>query len=346
MAVEDLLTPEELADAQRADDDLTEDEGRPPVAEAEDDTVDEAPAAAVDAATDEGDDDDAEPAGDAAAEPAAAAEPEAAAADVDGDDDAAEDEDDGRDVDLTFSPAYDAADPAAINEKLKAIKAQRKELTAKWRVGEVDDDAYDEKIADLEDAKDALIEQRAVAVTKAELTVENARQAFFRDRDNFLRNLDKYEGIPYGSNAMLAREFAAELKAAGERAQKDNPNATSMELFEQAHEAVLENMKALGVSFGKKKAAAAAEAPAVEKPTAPAPKPTTPAAVAAAEKAPDKPKLPRAVPKTIGDMPAAAPASNISDETLSKAALLEGEDLERYWASLPAEKRRILDSVD
>lgn len=65
-------------------------------------------------------------------------------------------------------------------------------------------------------------------------------------------------------------------------------------------------------------------------------------------KAPAKPAVaaapvtPRQAPVTLGGLPAAAPAS-VQDETLQKMNQLNGEDLERFYASLPkAEVTRLM----
>lgn len=248
---------------------------------------------------------------------------EAKAEEGDDGDNGDESDDDRREHESTFAPSFTAGDPGSFDEKLKDIRTQRADLTKKWRNGEIDDDEYDSKIGELEDSKDALIEQRAAARTAATITAQTAQQAFERDKSNFLRTMERYEGVAYTKHPILANTFEQELRAAAQRAiaEKRDPSAT--ELFEEAHAKTIEQLASLGVTVGKKGKAEPKAEPKAEK----------------AE------KEPRQVPRTLGGLPTAAPSGGIGDDLVAQVAELDGEELELFIAKLPAEKRRMLDSV-
>lgn len=340
MPIENLLTPEELADAKLAD---MDDDEREALNELADDEKDEGQDD-VRAEADDGDDDADDEKPEAKAEESDDDEEKVDdAEDENGDDEAKaekdedEDEDDRPDFERTFAPTIDAGDPEATTESLKSIKSQIKELRKKWRDGELDDADYDDKLDELETKRDEAVAALASAKTASAITQQTAKQAFERDRENFLRMYDRYEGVPYLSNKTLARDFQDELHAVARAWVNEKPDATAQELFEAAHERVMANMASLGVTFGKKKAAedpkaraeAAREKPKVEKPPVE-----------------EKPKEPRKVPKSLGGLPQAAPATGIGDDLNAKLATLDGEDLELFIAKLPADKRRALESAD
>lgn len=258
--------------------------------------------------------------------PAAAAADDTPPADPPADEPAA---DERPEVPSAFAPVLRADDPAGYDEKLKAVAKERMDATKAWRAGEMDDDAYDAKLAELEAQKDELIEARTTAKVSVKINAETQAQAFDRDKDSFISTMSKYEGVPYKSTPMLMAAFNTELAAAGKAALKDNPNATAQELFETAHKAVLEQFAALGVTFGKKGAA-------------PAPSPAPAAAAAAAGQ---KPGAKPAIPPNLGRVPAAAaaPTGGEMGEVVQKLSTLEGEDLEIAMAKLsPDQKRRLL----
>lgn len=298
MATNDLLTPEEIEAAKLADMDDDEREALAEIA---------------------GDDDESKDEDDAAA--AASGDDDATADDKSDDEDTDEsDEDDRPAPEPTFAPQYHAGDPASFDAQLKGVRESRAELTKKWRDGEIEDADYDAKIAELDDAKDTIIEQRAAARLTASMNEQASRQAFERDKANFVRTMDKYESVPYGSNPMIRSAFESELRSAAERAIAEKRDPSAQELFEEAHAGVVKQLAALGVQIGRKPKAD--------------PKPTEPEA-----------RAPRNVPKTLSGMPAAAPASTASDDLMTEAAQLEGEELEVFIARLSPEKRRALENA-
>lgn len=292
MSAENLLTPEELADAKLADMDDDEREAIEDLAEGDDG------------------DDEGKPAGEAKG-------------DKDGEEADDEDEDDDR-PGPTFAPHFNAGDPSAFDAQLKDVREQRSALTKQWRNGEIDDDEYDAKAAELDEKKDSLIEQRATARTAATFTQQTAQQAFQHDKRTFLRTMEKYEGVPYGSNKLMATAFETELVAVANEALAKKEDPSAQELFEAAHERVMEQMLALGVQVGKKRTRS-------EEPE---------------NRAPKSEKAPRDVPRTLGGLPSAAPSTDMDSELMQQAANLDGEDLELFIAGLSPAKRRALESAD
>lgn len=237
-------------------------------------------------------------------------------------------DDDRPDAPSTFAPAFDAGDPKAFDEQLKSIREQRAALTKAWRSGEIEDDEYDGKLAELDDQKDSVIEQRATARAAITMSQQTAQQAFEHDRQSFLRNMERYEGVPYSKTPMLAAAFAQELRAAGQRAIDEKRDPSAGELFEEAHAKVIEQMRGLGMTIGR-----ARQAPEGGKPEG-----------KTDGKAEDAGK-PRQVPRTLSGLPNAAPSGGVGDDLLQQAANLEGEDLEIFVARLPEDKRRALESA-
>ncbi|MBN9461705.1 MAG: hypothetical protein J0H00_10840 [Burkholderiales bacterium] len=304
MGIENLLTADEIEAAKLAD--LDEDE----IKEIENLA---------------GEEDEDEEAGDDAEDGAAAGKDDAETKDGDAEE---EDEDEGAAprIEKTFAPNFSAGDPESFDDQLKTIREQRTALTKSWRAGEVEDADYDAKLAELDDQKDAVIEQRATAQAAITISRQTAKQAFDHDRENFLRAMEKYESVPYSKTPMLASAFAQELKAAGQRAIDEKRDPSAQDLFEEAHVRVLEQMRALGMTVAKK------------------PKKEDGQQDSQGAKEPEA-KAPRQVPRTLGGLPSAAPNGAMVDDLMSQAANLEGEDLEIFVARLPDDKRRALESA-
>lgn len=260
----------------------------------------------------------AEPQDEPAAEPAteAAAEPEAAAEAVEAADDRAE-------APPVFVPQFSTEEVPA--SRLADLRKQGMDLRKRWSNGELDDEEYNAQAEKLDAERDEAAAAQIRAQLRNEISQETAQQSFAFQRGLFLKTMERTDGVPYVSNEIVRSAFDRELSKAGQRAVKDNPDATAEELFAEADKAVREQFAALGTTFGKKAAATPAAA--------------TPAAAAAA--------APRNVPKTLANLPAAAPIDTGSQAQLSQLATLEGEDFEMAVAKLaPAERRRLMDSAN
>lgn len=332
MGIENLLTPEELADAKRVEDADDELERLEEIAnEADDDEGDDEARAEKDDDTGDKDAEDAEDdkgAGDAQA-----------SAGQDDESDESDEGDERPEFQTTFAPIYDAGDPRAIDQQLKAVRDKLAEAKAKWRSGDLDDEQYDQIEAELDERKDMLIQQRAQAVVASEMSQAAAVQAFARDKSNFMATMSRYEGVPYSTTPMLADAFERELKAIAQIAVNENRDPSAQDLFEAAHQNVLKQLAALGVTFGKKKAEQ--QEPKQTAGSKPSEQPSKSEA-----KPEGRPPADRSgVPPTLGGLPAAAPNTTAEDDLFAQAAQYEGEDLELFIAKLTPEKRRLLESA-
>lgn len=271
------------------------------------------------AKTAEPDDGPAEPAAEPATDPAA--EPAADVVTAGADDDIAE----RPEAPPVFVPQFGTEEVSA--SKLADLRKQSADLRKRWSNGEIDDEEYNAQAEKLDLERDEAAAANIRAQVRNELAQETLQQSFAFQRGVYLKMIERVDGVPYLSNDMVRSAFDRELAKAGQRALKENPEATAEELFIEADKAVREQFAALGATFGGKK-------------------PTTAAAPAAAAAAPAAKGAPRDVPKTLAGLPAAAPIDTGSHAQLAQLATLEGEDYEMAVAKLaPAERRRLLESA-
>ena len=251
----------------------------------------------------------------------APAEAVAAATDDAATDDAAPEAVERPETAPVFVPQFPAEEVPA--SRLADLRKQGQDLRKRWSNGEMDDEEYNAQAEKLDAERDEAAAAQIRAQLRNEISQETAQQSFVFQRGLFLKTIERTDGVPYVSNEIVRSAFDRELSKAGQRAVKDNPDATAEELFAEADKAVREQFAALGTTFGKKAAA-----------------PTAAASAAAAA-------TPRNVPKTLANMPAAAPIDTGSQAQLSQLATLEGEDFEMAVAKLaPAERRRLMDSAN
>ena len=224
-----------------------------------------------------------------------------------------------------FVPQY-ATEEVPAN-RLAELRKQGIDLRRRWSNGEMDDEQYNAQAEKLDAERDEAADAQIRAKLRNELAEEVASQSFAFQRGQFLKIAEKYDGVPYTTNEIVRSAFDRELSKAGKRAiDAGNEAAVSAEeLFVEADKAVREQFAALGTTFGKRSVPAAAAQAAA------------PAAAA----------ISRNVPKTLANMPAAAPIDTGSQAQLSQLATLEGEDFEMAVAKLaPAERRRLMDSAN
>lgn len=278
---------------------------------------------AEDDADDEGDDGDDEPKGKKDAK-------KGAAADDDGDDDEAGDdaEDEGQPANTPAKrptaaapdPIYKAEAPGDAAAQLKDLAAERKAIRKQYEDGELDEDAYEAKLDELDQKRDAINRSVMKAEISAEMTQQQLVKSYRETVDGWLADI-KRSGFDYG--APENKDAAAYLNARVIALAKADPDAPQnpegwRSLLEEAH--LLAARK-----FGIK---AKDAQPAKESAGKPPKK---------GERAPDL----SGIPPTIGRGPAAAAASGAGDEfghleslsgiALEKAiAKLSPEQLDRY----------------
>lgn len=204
--------------------------------------------------------------------------------------------------------AFDVPDVTALEAQRKALRTEKRDLTAKWSAGEVTDDEYADQIDALDDKLATLIATQTEAATLHRINTQNEarakadaeaaeNQAMFATAQ-----ASKSAGlIDYGTNKVAAAQFDSLFAAA--KIDPANAKLSAQQVVEKAHKAVL----ALN---------GLAEAP---KPKAEAAAPAAPA--------------PRNVPPSIGGLPNAS-QTVVQDELFEQFRQLEGDDAERFMSSL------------
>lgn len=204
--------------------------------------------------------------------------------------------------------AFDVPDTAAMDTQRKALRDEKRDLTKKWSAGEVTDEEYADQVDALDDKLSTLVAAQTEAATLHRINAQNEarakaeaeaaeNQAMFATAQ-----ASKSAGlIDYGTNKVAAAQFDSLFAAA--KIDPANAKLSAQQVVEKAHKAVL----ALN---------GLAEAP---KPKAEAAAPAAPA--------------PRNVPPSIGGLPNAS-QTVVQDELLAQFNQLEGDDAERFMASL------------
>lgn len=204
--------------------------------------------------------------------------------------------------------AFDVPDVTALEAQRKALRTEKRDLTAKWSAGEVTDEEYADQTDALDDKLATLIASQTEAATLQRINSQNEARAkadaeAAENHAMFATaQASKAAGlIDYGTNKVAAAQFDSLFAAA--KIDPANAKLSAQQVVEKAHKAVL----ALN---------GLAEAP---KPKAEAAAPAAPA--------------PRNVPPSIGGLPNAS-QTVVQDELLAQFNQLEGDDAERFMASL------------
>ena len=202
-----------------------------------------------------------------------------------------------------FQPEFKATAPEGIADTLAALKTQAEELKAKFKEGEID-------LPDYLDAKESIDEQLtqarlADAQSKwaSEQNAATREQRWQWEKERFFSQ----KAAELYNDPILIATLDATIKNLA--AAPDNANRPAGWFLEEADRQVRQR-------FGGTQGAKLEVAP-------PAPKPAEPTL------------------RTIGGLPAAAPAP-IGDDIMAKIGSLEGEELERYFARLsPADVEKL-----
>jgi hypothetical protein len=228
--------------------------------------------------------------------------------------------------DRPFAPRLTAQQPADSADRLKAISGERAQALNQLVSGELTPEEY----ADIDDRLTGEREVIIAGRTKAQLTAEHNEQIqqslVEYELNRFLREA---KGIDYADPEDRARFNRALDLVANDPSNADKTFDQIEDLFKDAHAMVC----------ALKGVAPKVTPPAEETPgggTKETPTAAQSAAQAAGREAAPAAATPakaRDVPNTIGALPAAAPAE-LSNDPLEKVATLEGDELERYIASL------------
>lgn len=227
-----------------------------------------------------------------------------------------------------------AKEVLAQKEAIKTARATEQDALRKLNDGEIDFDAYS-KVRGEVDAKVDAANDKLLELNRAQTRAETAAELTEQQQSNAWRSMltshmaeAKTAGIDYlASDASkaefngLLRAFATEAEASGMVDGSDM--AASRWALKQAADV-----------FKMRHPVAAPAAPAAGAPAAAPVAAPAPAAAAAA-----------GIPQTLSGLPAAA-AAPVGDDVMAKIGTLEGEDLEKFMASLPKDQyARLVGSV-
>ncbi len=239
----------------------------------------------------------------AAADAAASAEAGDRAASTDDDDEAKPEEETAAvQVDKTFRAEL----PADIAEKRKALRAEDSAALKKLMDGEIEAEAYAEIRDRISDELEALVRAETTADVSTKLAAQAKANEWERQLKAAVANA-KVAGLDYMGNPELASEFDSLLKLYSDKAAQ---KGLSDDNLEASTWALAEANKMMRKMHGTP----AKAAPAVDK------KDAAPAAA-------------RHNLTTLTNIPAADRAP-IADDVMSKVGSLQGEDLEKYMATL------------
>ncbi|MBA3622869.1 MAG: hypothetical protein H0W48_00060 [Methylibium sp.] len=206
---------------------------------------------------------------------------------------------------------YRIPDTADLLEQRKALRAEKAAIESKWSSGELSDEDKATQANLIDDKLDALLIQQTRAETLREANDQH-RQQRQQEVLQALLVTAKKDGLDYadtGLGSLYDIKLGDVLK---------DEAFTAKSFAEQAAEAHARVLKAIGKSA--------------------APVASAPAPVAAAPAAPK----PRAIPPTLGDMPAAAAAPIGNDALTEMAAIMDPDEAEARMERMPQSQRTAL----
>lgn len=213
-----------------------------------------------------------------------------------------------------FVPRFDGGDQSKIDERIAELTTKKNEAFAKLMEGEISPEDYSKADAELQAERERL----TIARTLVEANAQATEQYEIRELQKLVAAAKRSGEVDYTDRKAAAR-FDAEVAMLN--SDPDWADRDVTERYAEAHKNVV-------MVMGKKPAASAAPAPA-------------PAAQAKPVAAP-----PVLGPRTLAGLPNAAPAGTGGDPVLDKFSTLQGDDAERYLASLPkAEVERLMRST-
>jgi hypothetical protein len=246
--------------------------------------------------------------GDAAAE---------AAADADADDEAAP-------VNL---PRYVAPPVENYDAQVKGLNDEQAKLLTDYKTGDIEDADFNAKQADRQGRREVLLSAKLKGEFSSEFNEQMARQQWLNEVDYFLRTVKKDEGIDYRAKGNEKFNTALDNAVKVLAADRENKDWTGEQFLTEAHEIVKARFKLSGRDaadgdYGGKPAPKKGEGkPPVKPPSR-------------------KPDL-KAVPKTLGGLPAAGDEEAGADPEFSHLVKLAGIELENAVATMtPAQQDR------
>lgn len=225
-------------------------------------------------------------------------------------------------------PVLEATTTKDFDVERKAIRAERRDIEAKWASGELSDDERQTQLDALDDRAETLIREQARADALRE--VNEAQQRAYQQRIERMEQ-DATMGIIKAAKAAGTIDYVADQLAQRQfdmalnmlKADPSNARTRPNVLVDQAHAAVL---ALRGIAAAQPQANTAASQPQAK------PQP--------------QPKSPRQVPVTLAGVPAAA-RPVVNDDIMEQVADMDPIEMERWMADLsPAQQRRVMQLAD
>lgn len=212
-----------------------------------------------------------------------------------------------------FAPTFQGKAPDNYAQVRQELLAKKAEAFKKLMDGEMEADDYAQLEAEVLTQLDDLNAARIRAETLNEANQQTQLALQQREISRIIKTAKKAGEVDYLADTTAQVQFDAMLSALS--AVPANASRDFAELVDEAHRAVL---ALRGVT------------PKAATPSPVAPSPTAPAAAKPPAAAPTG-------PRTLAGLPNAAPAV-VADDLEAKLATLEGEDAERFLASLPPQQ--------
>lgn len=209
--------------------------------------------------------------------------------------------------DKLFAPTYRAD---AVEDYDKKIE----DLTTAFEKGDI-------QLAQFNKERDVLVRAQTKAEIAEESKKQNLEQRWDWEIDRFMddaREQKELGNIDYRANKILQASLDAAVKDLASK--EENANKSGRWYLTEAHKQVMAN-------FGRTATEKTADEKAAET-----------AAAEALKKAGRRPDL-KAVPKTLGGLPAASPSETGSDSEFSHLEKLDGMSLERAIAKMTPEQQ-------
>lgn len=253
---------------------------------------------------------------------------------ADAKDDGASDKDDG-DADIgvaePFAAKVSGPEVGDYDAERGKLLDERKELRAKRRSGDIDDDTYDERLDDVNERLAKLDTSHALAQQNQKTNREIEEQRWLFTVQTFKENLREAGGIDYDKNASAAAAWDAHVKRLA--GIKENDGKPYRWFLNEAHRATVADIRATAEALGLKVVDGKGAANAGDK---------------AAVKAAIEQRRPKADTKPLNGLPTSGGADD--GQTQGEFAHLDrmsGVALERALAKMsPEEQARYLESQE
>lgn len=272
------------------------------------------------AAKESDEDDDAEdaPAEDAKAAAASADNaPDETADDADSEEDG-EEEPAEADAPEPVVPLLSGPEAAGFDEQIAALEAQRKDVRAQYRAGDLDADAYDATLDDIARKISAIEgDRREAALTERfNRDIETAR--YVSILNSFKAQVKDAQGVDYDGNPKLLDLFDAEIKALAN--DETNEDKSYDWFLKTAHQRVLDEQARIAESLGFVRSGKPAPSTAATRNAIAARRPSAPAVGSLAT-----------VPSADGEQPGTTEFAHLDG--------LGGDDLESAVARMTPEQQ-------